>query len=147
MRQKANPAIEKRIFARAAKRRTSEVKKLAMKGLPPDQIARETGQSVEWVKLTLEDFDPKIEASNDERRKEQAAQTRQIRGSRLGRPPIRREKKPAVAVTVEEVLARYKRIREDFKAGKWETIEEAAEDEGLEIALVTRLIKGRSPVE
>jgi hypothetical protein len=167
MRHKPNPAIASRIAKRS---RVTLIKRLAAKGMPPDEIAEKTGQSLGWVKLTLEDFDPVKDARDNEQRKARAQQTREQRGSRIGRPPKEEneekseeveeipdediqsaEDKPSdvkstpveTPVTVEDVLARFKRIRADFKAGRWKSIRAAAECEGLELALVTRLIEGK----
>ena len=151
MRHKANPVIAKRITNR---NRTTQIKKLAAQGLPPEQIARETRQSIEYINLTLEDFDPNRVARNNERRKAKAKQTTEERGSQIGRPPkVDNKEKPEEiestliegTLTVEDVLAKYKQIKENYNSGKYKSVGQAAESVGLEYKLVHRICKGTWP--
>lgn len=138
----ADRTIKARINARA---KDNQAKRLFSQGISHEEISKEMGQTLEWVKLTLEDFCPKMHRREIEQIKAKQVKTLQENGKHRGRPP--KEAKRGNILTVEDVLARYKRIRQDFKAGKWSSIREAAESEGLEVALVTRLVKGTSPIE
>jgi hypothetical protein len=142
MRQKPNPEIAKRIQNRKIE---LVVKKMARDGKTPESIAKETGQSIEWIKLTLEDYDPRSHTAELERAKEKQRKSMAQSSKSIGRPTrIEREEKQKneKPLTVEEVLASYKQIRADIKSGKWKSAKEASEDLGLEYDLVFRLGKG-----
>jgi len=146
MRQKANPAIAERI-----KRRRIPIiaRNMAKKGATPEMIAEKTGQTLEWVRLTIEDLDLGSVARTDvnEPRSNEKAEEKKPKPVDEKKCVLPKNESPTretgkEPTTVEDVLASYKKIRQDIKEGRWKTPGEAAASLRMDQDLIFRLGKG-----
>lgn len=146
MRKHAGGETPSRIATRA---RDCRAKRMFARGLSHEDIAQKMQQSVEWVRITLEDFSPKELADEIRKAKQKQKESVEKSGKRLGRPPKKTEQEqPAseeTGVSVNDVLARFRRIRKMYEKKEYQSIKHAAECEGLEYKVVFRICRGFWP--
>jgi hypothetical protein len=132
-------------IARRRHRAVQLTLQLAKENMSPEQIAQKTGQSLRWVKLTLEDFEQENVTRKRRTRTTETSKKPQDAPSQPNPPNNKTAIPSELSEEFKGVLAHYRKIRETFKAGNYTSIEEFAKIKGLDYKLTHRVITGNWP--